>query len=71
MPRKPKRGCAYPGCPRLTDGQYCEEHKKLVESQYNRYERSPNVHKVYGRAWGFVTAMLRSLPHWRVRTYRL
>ena len=51
MPRKPKRGCAYPGCPGLTDGQYCEEHKKLVESQYNRYERSPNVHKVYGRAW--------------------
>lgn len=33
MPRKPKRGCAYPGCPKLTDGQYCEEHKKLVDRQ--------------------------------------
>lgn len=51
MPRKPKRGCAYPGCPRLTDGQYCEEHRKLMESRYNKYERSPDVHKKYGRAW--------------------
>lgn len=51
MPRKPKRGCAYPGCPRLTDGQYCEEHRKLVDSQYNKYSRSPDVHKTYGRAW--------------------
>ena len=25
MPRKPKRGCAYPGCPRLTEGQYCKD----------------------------------------------
>lgn len=51
MPRKPKRGCAYPGCPKLTDGQYCEEHRKLMESRYNKYERSPDVHKKYGRAW--------------------
>ena len=51
MPRKPKRGCAYPGCPRLTDDQYCEEHRKLVESRYNKYGRSPDVHKKYGRAW--------------------
>ncbi len=33
MLRKPERGCAYPGCPRLTDGQYCGEHRKLVDSQ--------------------------------------
>lgn len=30
MPRKPKRPCSYPGCPKLVDGQYCEEHQKLV-----------------------------------------
>ncbi len=51
MPYKPKRPCAYPGCPRLTDGRYCEEHTKLVNSNYNRYERDPASRKRYGRAW--------------------
>ena len=39
MPRKPKRPCSYPGCPKLVDGQYCEEHKRLVDKQYNEYGR--------------------------------
>lgn len=39
MPRKPKRPCSYPGCPRLVDGRYCEEHQKLVDKQYNQYAR--------------------------------
>ena len=39
MPRKPKRPCSYPGCPKLVDGQYCEEHQKLVTAQYNKYGR--------------------------------
>ncbi|MCD8195880.1 MAG: HNH endonuclease, partial [Lachnospiraceae bacterium] len=30
MPRMPKKPCSYHGCPRLTDGTYCEEHGKLV-----------------------------------------
>ena len=47
MPTKPKRPCAYPGCPRLTDGQYCEEHRKEMNRQYNKYERAPDVHKKY------------------------
>ena len=51
MPTKPKRPCAYPGCPRLTDGQYCEEHRKTVNRQYNKYARAADVHKKYGRAW--------------------
>ncbi len=37
MPNKPKRPCSYPGCPRLVDGQYCEEHKRLTDKQYNLY----------------------------------
>lgn len=48
MPTKPKHPCGYPGCPRLTDGQYCEEHQKLVTKQYNRYQRdefSKNFYK--------------------------
>ena len=28
MPRKPKKPCAYPGCPNLTDTKYCETHKQ-------------------------------------------
>ncbi len=51
MPKAPKKPCGYPGCPRLTDGAYCEEHQKIVDRQYNKYTRSPDVHKKYGRAW--------------------
>ncbi|MCI2205152.1 MAG: HNH endonuclease [Oscillospiraceae bacterium] len=51
MPRKPKRPCSYPGCPNLTDGQYCEEHQRLAAQQYNKYTRSPDTNKKYGRAW--------------------
>lgn len=29
MPRKPKRPCRYPGCPNLSDGVYCEVHRRL------------------------------------------
>ena len=28
MPRKPKRPCSFPGCPKLTEGRFCEEHEK-------------------------------------------
>lgn len=53
VPRRPRRGCAWQGCPRLAvEGrQYCEEHKALADKQYNQYERSADVNKKYGRAW--------------------
>jgi len=51
MPTKPKRPCSYPGCPKLTDGQYCEDHAAVARRQYNKYERSPDINKKYGRAW--------------------
>ena len=51
MPRKPKRPCAFPGCPNLTDKQYCERHEKLQNKRYNKYERSADVNIKYGRAW--------------------
>lgn len=28
-PRKPRKPCKHPGCPKLTVGNYCEEHEKL------------------------------------------
>lgn len=47
MPRKPKRPCSYPGCPKLVDGMYCEEHKKLTDKQYNRYGRDEFTKNFY------------------------
>ena len=51
MPRKPLQPCAYPECPKLSDGRYCEEHRKVVERNYNKYTRAPDVNHKYGRAW--------------------
>ena len=53
MPRRPRRGCAYGWCMRLAvDGeQYCEEHLKKVNRDYERYGRDPNTKKLYGKEW--------------------
>ena len=37
MPYKPKRPCSYPGCGRLAvREQYCAEHQKVMDKQYER-----------------------------------
>jgi 5-methylcytosine-specific restriction protein A len=51
MPHKPLTPCRYPGCPKLVPGRYCEEHQKLVDKQYEQYDRDPVEKKRYGRAW--------------------
>ena len=51
MPSKPKRPCSHPGCPRLTNDRFCEEHTKLEAKRYNRYQRDPASKKRYGSAW--------------------
>lgn len=51
LPRKPKRPCSYPGCPKLTEGQFCEEHQKLTDRNYEKYQRDPALKKRYGRSW--------------------
>lgn len=51
MPRKPKRPCSFLGCPQLTEGQYCEQHRVEARRRYDKYERATNVNKKYGRAW--------------------
>lgn len=51
MPRKPKHPCNYPGCPKLTEGRYCEEHQKIENKNYEKYHRDPNTKRRYGRAW--------------------
>ena len=51
MPRKAKRPCAYPGCPNLTEEQYCEEHKAQVNREYERFGRDPATKRMYKGAW--------------------
>lgn len=33
MPNKPKRPCGKPGCRELTEGRYCELHRKQLQMQ--------------------------------------
>lgn len=46
MPRKPKKPCRHPGCPKLTDGNYCEEHEAL-----HRGERESAGKRGYNKKW--------------------
>ena len=56
MPRKPKKPCRYPGCPNLTEKDYCEEHKAKANYQYNHYLRDPETNKRYGSKWRKIRA---------------
>ena len=56
MPKKPKRPCSFPGCPNLTDGQYCEEHRIPERRRYDKYERAADIGKKYGAAWRRIRA---------------
>lgn len=51
MPRKPKHPCRHPGCPKLTESRFCEEHTKQYNRTYEKYGRDPAVRRRYGRAW--------------------
>lgn len=51
MPVKPKKPCGYPGCAALTNDLYCPEHKRLAQSQYNRYGRTPEMKNRYNGMW--------------------
>lgn len=51
MPRRPRRPCSFPGCPELTDGRYCSRHQKLIDKDYNRYQRPAASRNRYGRNW--------------------
>ena len=51
MPRRPKKPCRYPGCPRLAEKDYCPEHASKSNYQYNHYFRDPESNKRYGSEW--------------------
>ena len=46
-----KRPCSFPGCPRLTNGRFCEEHAKAEAKRYEQYDRDPETRRRYGRVW--------------------
>lgn len=48
MPYKPKKPCAYPGCPELTNERYCAKHKKLTDAQYDARFRDKSAKDFYG-----------------------
>ena len=56
MPYRPKKPCSHPGCPALTDKQFCPEHARQDARDYNRYRRDPETNKRYGRAWQKIRA---------------
>ena len=51
MPKRPLRPCSHPGCPNLCEGQFCEQHHVEERRKYDKYERSSDVNRKYGRAW--------------------
>lgn len=45
-----KRPCSFPGCPKLMDGRFCEEHERLENDHYEKYDRNHAVRR-RGCAW--------------------
>ncbi|HEM4925531.1 TPA: HNH endonuclease [Streptococcus suis] len=56
MPRKPKRPCSYPSCPKLTEGRFCMKHERQENKRYEQYDRNPVVRKCYGHTWRKIRA---------------
>jgi len=56
---KPKKPCAYPQCPNLTDTRYCPEHQRLVNQHYNKYQRDKKHGKRYGSSWEKISKAYR------------
>lgn len=57
MPQKALKPCKHPGCPNLTDGLYCQQHKPLHPDRPSAAKRG------YGYRWRQVRARyLRKHP---------
>jgi 5-methylcytosine-specific restriction protein A len=57
MPFKPRKPCAYHGCPRLVNARFCPEHAKDEARRYNRAGRDRESGKRYGAPWKKVRAV--------------
>lgn len=62
LPKKAKRPCRYKNCPLLTDSLsgYCSQHEKIIESNYNKFRRTPEAKKRYGYKWRKIRAIFLS-----------
>jgi 5-methylcytosine-specific restriction protein A len=49
MPYKPRRPCAHPGCPALTDKRFCPAHAQADARDYST-RRDPETNRRYGGA---------------------
>ena len=57
MPKKAMKPCKHPGCPKLTEGAYCDEHKPLHPDRPSAAKRG------YGSKWQKASkAYLQSHP---------
>ncbi|MCC8044199.1 MAG: HNH endonuclease [Clostridiales bacterium] len=56
MPYKPKKPCAYPGCPELTTGKYCDKHAQQRAKEYEQNGRDEQHNDHYGRGWRKIRA---------------
>jgi 5-methylcytosine-specific restriction protein A len=59
IPRKLKHPCAFSGCPALTDGRFCDQHKQTENRRYNKYQRHPGNAKRYGKDWNRISKAYR------------
>ena len=50
MPYRAKHQCNYPGCKKLTNQTYCEEHRKVKESDKDRYRKN-STERGYNSVW--------------------
>ena len=50
MPKRPKKPCKYPQCPRLTNGGYCEVHKNINNKYYDQ-NRESSSKRGYDYKW--------------------
>ncbi len=57
MPWKPKKPCAFQGCPELTSGRFCEKHQKEENKRYEKYQRNPETAQRYGTQWRKIRAL--------------
>jgi len=50
MPYKAKKPCPSPGCRELTNGGYCEAHKRASNAEYEKNARDKNATRHYHNA---------------------
>ena len=52
MPRRPKKPCAYPGCPELIEAgqRFCEKHEKQEQRRQDQ-QRGSSAQRGYGARW--------------------